>query len=141
MNVPDNMKTNIYIRLMLILLSFVTVFHIGIIVKLIPYDIAWGGRLKNDQEMYVFETISILINLLLISVLFIKAGFLKVKVNKKLINAVLWIFFFLFILNTVGNILAKTTFEKMFAVLTLISAVFLWKILREKDDEPLENRP
>lgn len=141
MNVPDNMKTNIYIRLMLILLSFVTVFHIGIIVKLIPYDIAWGGRLKNDQEMYVFETISILINLLLISVLFIKAGFLKVKVNKKLINAVLWIFFFLFILNTVGNILAKTTFEKMFAVLTLISAVFLWKILRIKDDEPLENRP
>ena len=141
MNVPDNMKTNIYLRLMLILLSFVTVFHIGIIVKLIPYDIAWGGRLKNDQEMYVFETISILINLLLISVLFIKAGFLKVKVNKKLINAVLWIFFFLFILNTVGNILAKTTFEKMFAVLTLISAVFLWKILRIKDDEPLENRP
>lgn len=141
MNVPDNMKTNIYIRLMLILLSFVTVFHIGIIVKLIPYDIAWGGRLKNDQEMYVFETISILINLLLISVLFIKAGFLKVKVNKKLINAVLWIFFFLFILNTVGNILAKTTFEKMFAVLTLITAVFLWKILRKKDDEPLENRP
>ncbi len=141
MNEPDNMKTNIYIRLMLFLLSLVTAFHIGIILKLIPYDIAWGGRLKSDQEMFVFETISILINLLLISVLFIKAGYLKVKVNKKVINAVLWIFFFLFILNTVGNILAKTTFEKMFAVLTLISAVFLWKILRKKDDEPQENRP
>ncbi|MBK6963206.1 MAG: hypothetical protein IPH20_04510 [Bacteroidales bacterium] len=135
------MKTNIYIRLMLFLLSLVTAFHIGIILKLIPYDIAWGGRLKSDQEMFVFETISILTNLLLISVLFIKAGYLKVKVNKKVINAVLWIFFFLFILNTVGNILAKTTFEKMFAVLTLISAVFLWKILRKKDDEPQENRP
>ncbi len=141
MNEPDKMKTNIYIRLMLFLLSLVTAFHIGIILKLIPYDIAWGGRLKSDQEMFVFETISILINLLLISVLFIKAGYLKVKVNKKVINAVLWIFFFLFILNTVGNILAKTTFEKMFAVLTLISAVFLWKILRKKDDEPQENRP
>ena len=133
------MKTNIYIRMMLFLLSFVTAFHIGIIVKLIPYDIAWGGRLANDQEMYIFETISVFINLFLISVLLIKGNYLKVQVNGKVINAVLWIFFFLFILNTVGNILAKTTFEKLFAVLTLLSAILIWNILMKKNNEPAAN--
>lgn len=127
------MKVNTSIRLMLLLLSLITVFHLSIVVKLIPYDIAWGGRLTSDQEMYIFETISIVINLFLISVLFIKAGYLKIRVNGKVINTVLWIFFFLFILNTIGNILAKTTFEKLFSALTLVLAVLIWNILMKRE--------
>jgi hypothetical protein len=127
------MKANIYIRLMLLLLSLVTVFHLSIVVKLIPYDIAWGGRLKTDREMFIFEAISVFINLFLIFVLLIKGSYVKVQVNGKVINTVLWVFFIMFILNTIGNILAKTTFEKMFAVLTFLSAVFIWKILMKKE--------
>lgn len=127
------MKSNIYIRLMLLLLSLVTVFHLCIVVKLVPYKIAWGGRLKNDFEMYVFEAISIIINLFLISVLLIKGSYLKVQMNGKVINTVLWVFFFIFTLNTIGNIIAKTTFEKLFSVLTFLSVVFIWKILMKKE--------
>lgn len=126
------MKTNSYIRLIVFLLSIVTVFHLCLIVKLIPYGIAWGGSLKNDIEMYTFETISIFINLFLISILLIKGNYLKFRLNEKLINIVLWIFFFIFNLNTIGNILAKTNFEKAFSVLTLILAILIWKILRKK---------
>ena len=126
------MKTNIHIRLTVFLLSIVTVFHLCIIVKFIPYNIAWGGRLQNDIEMYTFETISIFINLFLISILLIKGNYLKFRLNEKLINIVLWIFFFIFILNTIGNILAKTNFEKAFSVLTLILAILIWNILKKK---------
>ncbi len=38
-------------------------FHFLILLKIIPYDITWGGRLKSDEEMFVFETISIIVNL------------------------------------------------------------------------------
>jgi len=54
---------------MLGLLIAVLLFHLSIILKIIPYEITWGGRLKNDSEMYVFETISIVINLFLFLIL------------------------------------------------------------------------
>ena len=31
--------------------------------KVIPYEIAWGGKLKSDTQMYLFESISILVTL------------------------------------------------------------------------------
>jgi len=119
---------------MIFLLSLVTVFHFCLIVKLIPFDIAFGGRLKNDTEMYTFETISIFINLFLISILLIKGNYLTFRLNHKFINIVLWIFFFIFILNTIGNLLAKTNFEKAFSVLTLMLAILIWNILKKKEE-------
>jgi hypothetical protein len=124
-------KTVNSIQIMLGMLLMVTVFHFFIMVKIIPYDIAWGGRLKNDTEMYVFESISIFINLFLISIISIKGNYLKFGVNEKIINWILWIFFILFILNTIGNLLAKTNFEKIFSVLTLILALLIWNILKK----------
>lgn len=119
------------IQIMLGMILMVTVFHFFIIVKLIPYDIAWGGRLKNDTEMYTFEAISIFINLFLIFILSIKGNYLKFRVNEKVINSILWIFFILFILNTIGNLLAKSYSEKLFSVFTLILALLIWNILKK----------
>jgi hypothetical protein len=57
------MKYKTSINILIGLLIAVILFHIAVIVKVIPYGIAWGGRLQNDAEMYVFEAISILVNL------------------------------------------------------------------------------
>lgn len=129
------MKTELKkpITLFLGLLFLVIVFHICIIIKLIPYNIAWGGRLTNDSEMYVFEAISILINVFLSWILLMKGNFMKFKLSIKILNFILWIFFVLFVLNTIGNILAKTNFEKCFAVLTALSAILIWKIIKQKN--------
>ena len=114
------------------LLFSVIVFHICIMLRIIPYNIAWGGRLTNDNEMYVFETISILINLFLCCVLLMKGDFIIFKFSDKLVKVILWTFFGLFVLNTVGNIFAKTNFEKLFAILTGLSAFLIWNIIRQK---------
>lgn len=124
------MKRIFYIQLMLFLLSLLIIFHVCIIVKLIPYDKVWGGRLTNDNEMYVFETISIITTLLLITILLISGGYINFSLNKKIVNSMLWVMFFIFILNTIGNILANTTFENLFSILTLLFALIMWKILR-----------
>ncbi len=121
------------IKIFLGLLLAVILFHICIILKIIPYNIAWGGRLTNDAEMYVFETISILINLFLSFILLMKDNILKYKLSDKVINGILWTFFVIFILNTVGNIFAKTIFEKYFAILTGLSAILIWNILMKKN--------
>jgi len=126
-----NYKTSI--NILLGLLIAVILFHIAVIAKAIPYDIAWGGRLQNDSEMYVFETISILINLFLGLLLLMKGDYVKFRFKERTIDIILWIFLVLFVLNTVGNIFAKTNFEKSFAVLTFVSAILIWTILKPKN--------
>jgi hypothetical protein len=119
------------IKIMLCMLVVVILFHLSIVLKIVPYEITWGGRLKTDAEMYAFETISILINLFLCTILLIKGNYIRKFIPMKTINITLWIFFVLFILNTVGNMFAKTNFEKFFALWTLTSAILIWIILRK----------
>jgi hypothetical protein len=82
--------------------------------------------------MYVFEAISILINLFLGLVLLMKASYIKFRFKKKAIDVILWIFLALFVLNTVGNLFAKTNFEQSFAVLTFVFAVLILMILKPR---------
>ena len=124
-------KTSLHI--LLGLLIAVVLFHLSVLVKLIPYDKTWGGRLQNDSEMYVFETISILINLFLGFVLLMKGDYIKSHLRHKTIDIILWVFIALFALNTVGNLFAETNFEKSLSVLTLIFAFLIWKILKTKN--------
>lgn len=123
------------IKIMLWLLVGVMLFHLSIMLKFVPYEITWGGRLKNDSEMYVFETISLVINSFLFSILLMKGKYLKEIIPPKIINLVLWVFLVLFGLNTIGNMLAETTFEKCFAVLTLASSFLIWIILTKGKEQ------
>jgi len=119
-------------KIILFILATTVVFHVLIVVKVIPYHIAWGGRLQSDQDMYSFETVSILVNVFLALVLCIKANYLKLNLPNKLINFILWCFLILFLLNTIGNIIAVTAFEKSFALVTLALAYLLWVILKPR---------
>ncbi len=125
-----NYKTSI--KILLALLIAVILFHISVIAKVVPYDIAWGGRLQDDSEMYVFESISILIILFLGLVLLMKGDHVKFRFKNKTTNIILWIFLSIFLLNTVGNIFAKTNFEKLFAIVTFLFAILIWTILKNK---------
>lgn len=118
------------IKIMLGILCMVILFHVLIMVKIIPYNIAWGGRLQTDEQMYIFETTSILINLFLGFILLMKGRYITYQFKNKTLNIVLWIFLVLFVLNTIGNIFAQSTFEKMFALLTLLFTFLIWVILR-----------
>lgn len=129
------------IKIMFWLLVAVVLFHTSILLKIVAYDITWGGRLKNDSEMYVFETISIVINLFLGSILLIKGGFIKEIIPMKIVNIVLWIFLVLFGLNTIGNIMAQTNFEKFFAILTLVSSLLIWIILTKGKENEHTTKP
>lgn len=126
------MRFNNTIKIFLGLLFLIILFHLCIIIKIVPYDITWGGRLTNDTEMYVFEAISILINVFLSWVLLMKGNLVKYKFPNQVVNGILWIFFAIFILNTIGNIFAKTFFEKFFAILTGLFAILIWNMIKEK---------
>lgn len=108
----------------------VLVFHILVLTKMVPYEMAWGGQLGNNAAMYTFESISVMINLFLGWVLLMKGNYLPFRFSERVINGILWIFFALFVVNTVANLFARTDIEKAFSILTLSFAVLLWIILR-----------
>ena len=125
------MNPKINIKILLWLIAAVTLFHLAILIKIIPYEITWGGKLKNDAEMYLFESISILINLFLAYLLLIRVEYVHKLISSKVVNIILWIFLFIFGFNTIGNIFADTLFEKSLSLLTLIFTFLLWNILKK----------
>lgn len=130
------MKQKTAIKILIAIISTVILFHVCILLKIIPYEFTWGGRLKNDSEMYVFETFSLLINFFFIAVLLIKGHYIKEIISMKIVNIVLWILMLLFGLNTIGNLLAETTLEKYFSILTLlISLLIAWILFKKEKSE------
>ena len=113
----------------LIILSLVVIFHLLIMFSVIPFEIVWGGRLKYKSQMLVFETASVIINLLMLTVVMIKAEILNVRINRMIIKIALWIMFGLFFINTFSNLFSKNDFEKVvFAPLTLILLIFCLRL-------------
>lgn len=128
----NSRSTPIILLLAVTILSLI--FHLLIIIGVIPYELTWGGKLESTKEMLVFETISIVINLFFLHTLLQKGSYLRSTYSKKSIRIILWVFFILFLLNTAGNIQAVTTFEKCLSVVTGLNAVLLLIILlRDKE--------
>ncbi len=125
-------STPIILLLAVTILSLI--FHLLILIGVIPYELTWGGKLDSTKEMWVFETISIVINLFFLHTLLQKGNYIRTKYSKKFIQIILCVFFILFVLITAGNIQATTTFEKCLSVVTGLNAVLLLMILtREKE--------
>lgn len=99
------------IRILVFLNSIVLVFHLFVLFQIIPYTIVWAGKLNSLEEMYAFESVSILVNLILLIVVLIRGNIWKVSTSKRLLDIILWIFVFIFALNTIGNLFAATSLE------------------------------
>ena len=109
----------------LILLSLFLLLHFSILIKIIPYNLVWGGKLNSIQEMYRFEIFSILINALFVIVILKQMSFLTIDIPKKVITYSLWLMTGLFILNTLGNAISKNKLEKrLFTPITILLAIF-----------------
>ena len=121
------------IDLVLIILSIVSIFHLLVLTEVVPYNIVWAGKINSVSEMRVFEFFSLTINAVIILVIAIKANYLKWNVPVRFLNGFIWFIFFLFSLNTIGNLFAATNFEKfVFTPITFILAVLCLRIVREK---------
>ena len=109
---------------LLIILSLLLVFYICILLKFIPYNVVWGGRLKSDTEMYRFEIVSILINLFFLFSILVQSNFLTINFPKKIMTIILWIMTALFLFNTFGNAISKNKIEqRVFTPITFILAI------------------
>jgi hypothetical protein len=71
---------------LIIILAFFLVLHLLILLKVIPYNIVWGGRLKSVKEMYRFEIVSIIVNLLFLFIILIQSSIIAIDFPQKMTN-------------------------------------------------------
>lgn len=123
-------------KVLLFIFLPILAFHFSILFGLIPYDIVWGGKLSDYNQMLVFESLSISLNLYLVYILFSRIKLVPWILGNVLRKVSLWFFTILFALNTIGNLLAETSFETIvFTPLTLIASVMIAFLAMEKDDQ------
>jgi hypothetical protein len=113
----------------LVITAATLIFHFLILFGIIPFENTWGGRLESREQMFVFESVSIIITIILMIAVAIRIGYLSWNLQPIYLKIFFWILTFVFALNTLGNIFADNDFEKFIATpLTLVLAVFCWKL-------------
>jgi hypothetical protein len=122
--------------LAVLLFSLFVVFHLSVIIGIllfdfIPIDFLWGGNMESREQLLGFEFVSLAVMAFCLFTVLIKTGRINLPGMQGIAGVFLWILFGLFLLNTVGNFLAKTAFEKTFAVFTLLLAFLCLRLALE----------
>lgn len=109
--------------IMMIIFGIFLVFHFVIMAGLVPFNIVWGGRMKTRKQMLRMESVSVVIMMLAAVLVALRVGLLTFYSNMQVLKGAMWVLFALFALNTLGNLAAKTIFEKyVFGLVTLVAA-------------------
>ncbi|WP_121612598.1 hypothetical protein [Mesobacillus foraminis] len=131
------MKKMISIRLasnlILIINLSALLMHILILLKILPYSFVWGGRLKNEADLILFESISIVVQILFISIIAIKAGYVFKGKFRRTVMLATWVLFALMVFNTIGNSVSSSGLEKLIMTpLTSFLAILVFRLAIEK---------
>lgn len=112
------------------LLKLLMVYHLLILLKIIPYDKVWGGRLKSEVDMLKFEAVSLITTIAFIFIIAFSSGLIPSPIPRSTLDIILLVMGILFLVNTVGNLKSINKFEKLvFTPLTLIMSGLIFFIL------------
>ena len=116
--------------ILLIILGLLIIFHILIVVGIVPYNIVWAGKIKSKKELLLMESISLFISVMAMIIVGSKTKNLIFIEDPTIVNIGMWILLALFIFNTIGNLTAKNPIEKYgFGTLTILISFLLLRIV------------
>ncbi len=114
--------------------GFLFLFHVLVLLGIIPADIVWGGRIQGVRENLVtLETIALLVTLLFIVIIAAKIGYIQAGKLSGVINIGVWLIFVFLLLNTLGNLASGVSFENLIAApITIILAFCAFRLAIER---------
>ena len=120
----------------LLLLSFgvLAIFHVLVLLHVVPADIVWGGQVGNSTASFLtLEIIALLITLLFAVIIATKLDYLKVAKYRQIVGVGVWLIFAYLILNTLGNLVSGVSSENfIFAPISLVLAFLALRLAVEK---------
>lgn len=109
------------------------IFHILLLLGIVPSDIVWGGKAADEATILKLEIFSLITSCIFLIVICAK---LRQSINmkfRKVTNIAVWIIFGYFLLNIVGNLVSEVTLEKLiFTPITIILSLLLFRLAIEK---------
>ena len=84
---------------------------------------------EMNRFMRLYESISLVLNLLMLFMVMAKGGLLHTGISKRVYAYFFGLMSLLFFLNTIGNFISKNDFERMiFTPLTLILSILFLRL-------------
>lgn len=110
-------------NILLISLGLLLVFHVLVLLKILPPGIIWGGQ-ANTDNLLTLEITALAVTLFFGFVTAAKAGYIRAGKLAGTVNVLTWIMFAYLLLNTLGNLASGVSAENfLFAPVTLIMAL------------------
>jgi len=121
-------------NILLFSLGLLFLFHILVLLKVIPAEILWGGQIKGvPANLIPLETVALVVTTVFILIVAAKTGYLQAGKLSVIINVGLWLIFAYLLLNTLGNLASGISAEKLlFAPITIILALCALRLAMEK---------
>ncbi|HEY9088295.1 MAG TPA: hypothetical protein VIO36_09020 [Anaerolineaceae bacterium] len=121
-------------NLLLILFGLLIGFHLLVLFNLLPEDIVWGGRAASGPaQARTLELVSLVLTVLFAGVVSAKIGYIEAGKWGRVVNIALWVIFAYLVLNTLGNLVAISSLEKLiFTPLTLLAALLVLRLALER---------
>lgn len=116
-----------------VIMSAFIIFNILILTGLIPYNVVWGGMIKDAGDMIKFEVVTMFMLSLFLTVILLKTHYTKPGLLRNTAGVFTWVIFAYLILNTALNLLSGVTVEKLvFTPVTIILALLVLRLAVEK---------
>jgi len=121
-------------NILLFSLGLLFIFHVLVLLKVIPADIVWGGQIQGvPANLVTLEIVALLVTAFFILIVAAKLGYLQAGKLSGAINVGLWLIFAYVLLNTLGNLASGISFEKLvFAPITILLALCALRLAIEK---------
>ena len=121
-------------NLLLCSLGLLAVFHILVLLRVIPAAIVWGGAIQNSpMSLFTLEMISLLVTLLFAVVIAAKAGYINAFRFQAVVSIGVWIVFAVLLLSMVANFASGVAFENLiFAPIAVLLALCAFRLAIEK---------
>ena len=120
---------NVLISLLILLI----VFHVLVLMKVIPYQIVWAAQIDDSSTLLIYEGFAISLTALFVLIISMKIGYFMPRKFNKVVNAGVWFVFIYFLLNTIGNLTSGVTAEKLiFTPLTILMTLLAFGVAIEK---------
>lgn len=117
-------------NLLISALGLLAVFHILVLLGLIPADIVWGGMIQDGQSnLVMLEVIALAVTLLFMLIIAAKVGYVRSGKLAGAVNIGVWLILVFLLLNTLGNFASGVSFENLIAApVTILLALCAFRL-------------
>jgi len=121
-------------NILLFSLGSLFIFHVLVLLKIIPAAIVWGGQIKGvPANLVTLEVVALLVTGLFILIVAAKTNYIQVGKFSGAVTIGVWLIFIYLLLNTLGNLASGISLEKLlFAPITIILALCALRLAIEK---------